>query len=146
MRTVIIAAGGRHYGMGDTDRDSETIARERKAVADALSEISPSYVIHGACLQRGSASGFDAIVDEWCRRNHCSVERMPAPFKPFGKIAGPARIAGMVAYGAAFVGMLRNGPYSSARLVGLIGPGGSGTSETRRALEAAGIEIVEVVP
>ncbi len=87
----VVVAGGRDYTPGEAD----TLL----AVAMALAGFAVTEVVHGAC-----PTGIDAAAQRWAESRGLPVKRFPADWRgPLGRGAGPARNAGMAAYGEALV-------------------------------------------
>lgn len=137
QKTIAIVCGGRKYGMRWRE-DKDVVIDDRVALVDAIAAVSPSLIIHGACVVNGEASGADLIADMWASRHKVPVIRCPAPFAAFGPVAGPARNGGMLAMGQAMAKTLRS------RLVVVAAPGGRGTASMVRLARAAGVDVVEV--
>ncbi len=90
-----------------------------------LDEVHPSVVVHG------DASGADRLAKRWALANAVPQRAYPAEWSKYGRRAGPLRNQRMI---------------DSEPLLGLgvAFPGGVGTADMVRRLEAAGIPVRKI--
>lgn len=125
MSGRVIVCGGRNFG-------------DRRFVFQALDALRRSIgietVIHGACgcdmvFDESRLRGVDGLAHAWSSERGVQVEAYPAPWRDYGRQAGPMRNDQM----------LRAAPDAVVAF-----PGGAGTSDmVARALEA-GVVVYEV--
>lgn len=114
-----VALGSRRVVVVTGGRDYS----DRVAVAAALGrllEAGPFVLVHGG------ASGADALCALWAQGKGIPVEEFPADWSMHGRKAGP----------------IRNEQMASLPLSGAVAfPGGSGTADMCRRLEAHGVKV-----
>ncbi len=107
----VLVCGGRNY-------------LDRRAIYDALDDLSCTMVIHGG------ARGADMLAGEWAQSRLRPQEIFEAEWGKYGNAAGPIRNQKMIDEG-------------KPELV-LAFPGGRGTADIVSRAKAAGIEVCEV--
>lgn len=116
---IVLVCGGRDYA----DR-----ARVFHALDTLASRIAVTKVIHGACQDKdGKLRGADRWADEWARERRIVVIQYPANFREYGPRGGPMRNQRM----------LEDGKPDAA----VAFPGGDGTADMCRRLQAACIKV-----
>jgi hypothetical protein len=117
----ILVCGGRDYN--DVDR----VARELGACLQVLGDIE---IICGYDPDDDRFQGADELAFKWAIANGVPVFPFPAPWKKFGRSAGPRRNGRMLAWGKPTLGMAF--------------PGGRGTADMTDRLFRAEIPVTTV--
>lgn len=94
-----------------------------------LDEIDDQFILPGeATIVVGRARGADSLGEQWAKQQTLHVEAFPADWKTHGKAAGHIRNQQMLDSGIDLAVQF---------------PGGRGTADMRRRLDAAGVKVVE---
>ncbi len=118
----ILVCGGRTYK--NYDKVAKTLyALFPPTTSDIATWLPPS----GTVVIHGDANGADSLADQWAVVNWVKVERYPANWKKYGKIAGPIRNNQMLVEG-------------KPDLV-IAFPGGRGTDNMCQLAERTGVEV-----
>ena len=128
--TVALAFGGRRYN------DMPTVDK-------ALTELNPSIVVQGGCVQRrGGVIRDDISADRlarlWAEKNGVWCVEVPALWSAHGRAAGIRRNEWML-HVASHLTTLNPDPM---KLVGVCFPGGNGTLNMLSLLRRAGVEVL----
>ena len=119
----VLVCGGRDYA------DRRAVFQELDALLEAAIPM-PAYPWIRLTIIHGGQDGADFAAGEWARANDQPYGVIPAPWRSFGKRAGPLRNAAML-------------QTQRPDLV-LAFPGGRGTADMVRKARAAGVEVREV--
>lgn len=84
------------------------------------------------CIVHGDARGADRICGEWAAQHGIPEIKVPAPWDLYGKSAGPVRNQWMLDF--------------CRPTYAIEFPGGSGTADMRRRLDAAGVPVWKITP
>lgn len=105
------------------------------AALDALhKKLDADVIMHGACgcdtvFDGAVLKGADLLVEEWATDRQIVIERYPAPWRAFGRRAGPMRNAQM----------LRGEPTAVVAF-----PGGAGTADIVARASEGGVPVYQV--
>ena len=114
----IIVTGGRDFGpSGDVWNALDNLHRSEPI----------TLLIHGDCQ-----TGVDAAAKRWASAREVDCLSMPAPWKVYGKRAGPMRNSEMA-----------NAPYGIVPDLCLVFPGGTGTADMKSKATAKGIHVIQ---
>jgi hypothetical protein len=104
--------------------------RDRAAFENAMCEV---VAAHGylTAIIHGGAPGADKMADDWAARNGVATHIFYADWKKYGRAAGPIRNQRMIDEGKPDLALAM--------------PGGRGTADMVRRLEAAGVPVLRSV-
>lgn len=122
MAGPVLVCGGRGY----TDRARVWSVLDRVAAR-----------VEVLAIRHGAARGADELAGEWARERGIPEQRYPADWLAHGKRAGPLRNAAMLA--------AHDPAVPTSRVVcGVAFPGGAGTADMVRRMEASGLVVWRV--
>lgn len=135
-RVLALVFGGRDFGViGKVG--AEVGEAQRQALYRVLDEIRPHLVV------QGGASGADGLAGAWAWENNVAGWTLDAPWAVAGKAAGAMRNETQLR------AVLHLAAQCERRgivvdVVAVQCPGGRGTADMRRRVDAAGVRVVEV--